>query len=77
MKNKQIENIWMLINKLRGAFEITDFSKIILYGILLKYVEKECSDCPFCDEKYSLGYLSLTYGKMVSNQDVLDYLRKI
>ena len=77
MKNKQIENVWVLINKLRGAFEITDFSKIILYGILLKYVENECSDCSFYDEKYSLGYLSLTYGKMVSNQDVLNYLRKI
>lgn len=77
MKNKQIENIWMLINKLRGAFEITDFSKIILYGILLKYVEHECSNCSFYDEKYSLGYLSLTYGKMVYNQDVLEYLRKI
>lgn len=77
MKNKQIENIWMLINKLRGAFEITDFSKIVLYGILLKYVESEYRDYSFYDEKYSLGYLSLTYGKMVSNQDVLDYLRKI
>ena len=51
MKNKQIENIWMLINKLRGAFEITDFSKIVLYGILLKYVESECRDCSFYDEK--------------------------
>ena len=77
MNNKQIERLWRLADKLRGAFEISELYKIMLYGILLKHIEYEKEDICSYDEKYSLGYLSLTYGKIVKPNDVLDYLRKI
>ena len=77
MNNKQIERLWRLADKLRGAFEISELYKIMLYGILLKHIEYEKEDICSYDEKYSLGYLSLTYGKLVKPNDVLDYLRKI
>ena len=77
MNNKQIERLWRLADKLRGAFEISELYKIMLYGILLKHIEYEKEDICSYDEKYSLGYLSLTYGKIVNPNDILDYLRKI
>ena len=77
MNNKQIERLWRLADKLRGAFEISELYKIMLYGILLKHIEYEKEHICSYDEKYSLGYLSLTYGKVVNPNDILDYLRKI
>lgn len=77
MNSKQIERLWRLADKLRGAFEISELYKIMLYGILLKHIEYEKEHICSYDEKYSLGYLSLTYGKIVNLNDILDYLRKI
>ena len=39
MKIKKIENLWVAANKLRGAFEITELHKVMLYGLLFKYLE--------------------------------------
>ena len=77
MNKKQIEKLWRLADKLRGAFEISELYKIMLYGILFKYVEFEKETIESYDEKYSLGYLALTYGKLVETQEILDYLRKL
>lgn len=77
MNKKQIEKLWRLVDKLRGAFEISELYKIMLYGILFKYVEFEKETIKSYDEKYSLGYLALTYGKLVETREILDYLRKI
>lgn len=77
MKNKKIESLWRLSDRLRGAFEISELYKIMLYGIFLKYIEHNQEDICSYDEKYSLEYLSLTYGKIVTLHEVLDYLGKI
>jgi type I restriction-modification system DNA methylase subunit len=77
MNNKQFEKLWRLADKLRGAFEISELYKVMLYGVLLKHVECEKEFIESYDEKYSLGYLSLTYGKIVKAYDILDYLRKL
>jgi type I restriction-modification system DNA methylase subunit len=77
MNNKQFEKLWRLADKLRGAFEISELYKVMLYGVLLKHVECEKEFIKSYDEKYSLGYLSLTYGKIVKAYDILDYLRKL
>ena len=39
MKIKKMENLWVAANKLRGAFEITELYKVMLYGLLFKYLE--------------------------------------
>lgn len=77
MKNKQIKNLWVLTDKLRGAFEVSELYRIMLYGTLFKYAEYEKEYIAEYEEKYSLGYLSLTYGKIVSLSELLDYLRKL
>ena len=38
MKIKKMENLWVAANKLRGAFEITELYKVMLYGLLFKYL---------------------------------------
>lgn len=77
MKLKQIESLWRLADRLRGAFEISELYKIMLYGILLKYIEHNQEDICSYDEKYSLDYLSLTFGKIVALHEIVDYLGKI
>ena len=51
MKIKKIENLWVAANKLRGAFEITELHKVMLYGLLFKYLELK-------KEKFCLLYTS-------------------
>lgn len=85
MTNKQIERVWTLVNKLRGAIDAVDFLKIMLYAIFLKYVEfvkKEKRDLKeelveAYDERFSLGYLALTYGKMIKGYDIEIYFRNL
>ena len=77
MKNKKLENLWVVANKLRGAFEMTELYKVMLYGLLFKYLELEKEKFSFYDEKFSLGYLSLTYGKLVDSNGLLQYVSAV
>lgn len=73
-KNKQL---WIVVNKLRGAMSAEGIVKAMVYSLFLKYIEgkhKNENVFPFYDEKYSVGYLSLTYGKVISADDIKAYL---
>lgn len=39
MKIKKMEKLWIIANKLRRAFEIAELHKVMLYGLLFKYLE--------------------------------------
>lgn len=77
MKSKQIDKLWIIANKLRGAFEVTELYKVMLYGLLFKYLELKKEELTSYDEKFSLGYLSLTYGKLVGSKEILEHVRKV
>ena len=77
MKIKKMENLWVAANKLRGAFEITELYKVMLYGLLFKYLELKKDKFNSYDEKFSLGYLSLTYGKLVDSNGLLEYVSAV
>ena len=77
MKIKKIENLWVAANKLRGAFEITELHKVMLYGLLFKYLELKKEKFSSYDEKFSLGYLSLTYGKLIDSKGLLEYVSAV
>lgn len=77
MKIKKIENLWVAANKLRGAFEITELHKVMLYGLLFKYLELKNEKFSSYDEKFSLGYLSLTYGKLIDSKGLLEYVSAV
>lgn len=77
MKNKKLENLWVAANKLRGAFEIIELYKVMLYGLLFKYLELKKDKFNSYDEKFSLGYLSLTYGKLVDSNGLLQYVSAV
>lgn len=74
MKIKKMEKLWIIANKLRGAFEIAELHKVMLYGLLFKYLELKKDEFSSYDEKFSLGYLSLTYGKLVDSKELLEYI---
>lgn len=77
MKNKKLENLWVAANKLRGAFEMTELHKVMLYGLLFKYLELKKEKLSSYDEKFSLGYLSLTYGKLIDSKGLLEYVSAV
>lgn len=77
MKNKSMEKLWIVVNKLRGAFEVTELYKIMLYGLLFKYLELKRKELSSYDERFSLGYLSLTYGKLVDPKGLLEYVSTV
>ena len=77
MKKQEINRLWVLVNKLRGAFDATELYKIMLYALLFKYLELKKDEIDFYDEKFSLGYLSLTYGKMIYSGNLVGYLTEV
>lgn len=77
MNKKHSDAIWQICNKLRGAFEATEMLKMVLYLLLLKYIENEKEELSMYDEKYSLNYLALTYGEMIQPYDIANYINKL
>ena len=77
MKKQEINRLWVLVNKFRGAFDATELYKIMLYALFFKYLELKKDEIDFYDEKFSLGYLSLTYGKMIYSGNLVGYLTEV
>ena len=65
------------MEKLRGLISGEAIVRVMIYSLLLKYIEgkhKNENAFPFYDERYSVEYLSLTYGKVISADDIKAYL---
>lgn len=77
MNKKVVEKIWLIANKVRGAFEISELCKLMICTLFLKYIELRQDQTGNYDDKYSLGYLSLTYGKMVDSNELAIYVAEI
>ena len=54
MKKQEINRLWVLVNKFRGAFDATELYKIMLYALLFKYLELKKDEIDFYDEKIFL-----------------------
>ena len=68
-----IDNYFVLINKLRGTLRPESIVKILVFSLYLKYSEKITD---LFDEKFSLAYLSLTYGAVIQAGDIVIYIEK-
>lgn len=83
MNKKIVERLWLVANKVRGAFEISELCKVMIYTLFLKYIEikkkqDESDDIlSVYDDKFSLGYLSLTYGRMVDAFNLANYVAEV
>lgn len=77
MNSQMLKKLWVLADKLRGAFEVSELYKIMLYSLLFKYIELDKNNIEFYDEKFSLGYLSLTYGKLIHSDQIANYMIQI
>lgn len=77
MNKDKCKQLWITVNKLRGTMSVEAIVRAMIYSLLLKYIEgkhKSENAFMFYDEKYSVDYLSLTYGKMISAEDLRNYL---
>lgn len=83
MHKKIFDSLWLIANKMHGVFESTDVCKVMIYSLFLEYIKltkQETDDFEYLDsydDKFTVAYLSLTYGKMVSAQDLAVYIAKI
>lgn len=77
MNNDKNRQLWLIANKLRGSMPIEEIVKSMIYFLFLKYIEgkhKNENVFSFYDDKYSVEYLCLTYGKAISADNIKDYL---
>lgn len=77
MNKEKCRQLWIVVNKLRGSMSIEAIVRVMIYSLLLKYIEgkhKKENAFSFYDERYSVNYLSLTYGKMISADDLKSYI---
>ena len=50
MNNQEINRLWVLIDKFRGAFDTTELYKIMVYALLLKFLELKKDELDFYDK---------------------------
>lgn len=77
MNKEKCRRLWVTVEKLRGLISREAIVRVMIYSLLLKYIEgkhKNENAFPFYDERYSVNYLSLTYGKMISADDLKIYI---
>lgn len=77
MNKNNYKLLWITANKLRGSMSAEAIVKAMIFSLFLRYIEgkhKNENAFLFYDEKYSVEYLSLTYGKVISADDIRVYL---
>jgi len=79
MNKKITESLWLMANKMRGSFDVTELCKVMIYSLFLEYIRLEKDDdfCEVFDDKFTVGYLALTYGKMVGSYHLAEYVSHI
>lgn len=72
-KDKMKQLLWAA-NKYRGRMTQGDIIKAMIFALFLKFLEGKKGT--IFDEKYSVTYLSLTYGKVITDEEITDYIIK-
>ena len=74
-----VDGLWLEANKVRGAMDLSDACRIIVYALFIKYIEMRNGREALSsyDEKYSASYLALIYGKIVGPETVGDYIKAV
>lgn len=82
MYNKEVIRLWLTAQKIRGQVEKKDLYNAIFITLFFKHLElnknaiSEKTPISY-DERFSIQYLSLTYGKVVALKDVIAYLEVV
>lgn len=78
-----MNKIWALLNKLRGKVDFVDLVKLFYYTVFIKYISfikvlENNTDGRITaeEEKFTLRYLSITYGKLTTREELIDYVRQ-
>lgn len=74
MNRNDLEKFWLMINKHRGSAEHRDIVFLVMFAMVLQKLEWQKQ---LTDEKYTLRYLSLTYGELMQGYDLAEYLPTI
>lgn len=82
MNNEFIDRLWAAAYKLRGASDMPELCRLMIFAMFIKYIDLEnTKDEDPCmqsyDDRFSVGYLALTYGKKVSADRLIEYINNI
>ena len=82
MNNEFIDTLWAAAYKLRGASDMPELCRLMIFAMFIKYIDLEnTKDEDPCmqsyDDRFSVGYLALTYGKKVSADRLIEYINNI
>ncbi len=79
MDKRIVDSLWMEATKARSTLEMPDACRVIIYALFIQYLDMENmgTKSPLYDEKFSVGYLALTYGKKAGPQNIGGYVREI
>lgn len=79
MNRDIVDSLWLEVSKVRGTLEMSDACRVVIYALFVKYLDMENESMALSsyDEKFSVGYLALIYGKMVNSAKVGEYVGAI
>lgn len=71
------DDLWVKLCHIHGKLGIPEVCRLMIYALFIRYIDMEKEKCSESyDIKYSVGYLALTYGKMVTAESLEEYVKK-
>ena len=82
MSKEFADKLWVTVYNLHGTVDMPELCRLMIFAMFIKYIDLENSmdagaELPSYDDKFSVGYLALTYGKMVSMDQLVKYIQGI
>lgn len=85
MKNMEgdfVDKLWRMAYSLHGTLGVPESCRFVIYALFIRYIDLEKSggragELKSYDERFSVSYLALTYGKIVKAESVVEYVEQI
>lgn len=82
MNKGSFDKLWLTAYNLHGSLDISELCRIIIYLMMIKYFDIKKSmdggtELPSYDDKFSAAYLALTYNEIVSQEQLINYMKNM
>lgn len=77
MNKAFMEKFWAEISRMRSSLSMLEAYRLIIHVMLFRYVDIKKDIIPAYAVEYSVDFLARLYGDLVSQEKVVDYIRKV
>lgn len=77
MNKDLFDKLWAEVNRMRSNFSMLEAYRIIIHVMLFRYIDIRKDIIPAYAVEYSVDFLARLYGDLVSQEKVVDYIRKV